>query len=275
MSDIKDILRQLLKDNEEIYSVIGEVMEVNEVKRVCKVKPIDDSAELFNVRLQTKVSSEIGLVLFPKIGSQITATFLNKQLAFVSQTEEIEKIKLTIGDLSLFIDKDNFETNVKNKKNTVDNYDVIAKNAKFEIDTLFEVISQAQIVMQANEFLLTAGAVNINGVTTITGATTVNGLTTVNGAAVIVGAMSAASATIVGAGSFGGGNNGGVPKGNKIAEEVNKIVADINNLKSKLKSWVPINNDGGAKLKTLIASYANTDLNDVQTSNIVNENLTH
>lgn len=287
MAELKDILKQLLKDNEEIYSIVGTVEEVNEDKRVCKIKPIDDSAELFNVRLQTKVSSSIGLVLFPKQGSQVTVTFMSKELAFVSQTDEIEKILLNIEGFSLFIDKENFETEVKNKKNTVDNYDTIAKNAIFEIETLFKVISQAQIVLEAQALIMQAQTVGITGVTTIDGQTTVNGATTinaatiinalltVNGAAVISGAMSAASATIAGGMSVGGGSNGGVPTGGALKTQLDEIKDDLNELKSKLSSWTPVNHDGGAALKALISSYASATLPPTDLSSISNPNFVH
>lgn len=280
--NIRDIIQELLKDNEEIYSIVGEVLEVNRDKRVCKVQPINGDADLFNVRLQSKVSSEIGLVLFPKIGSQVTVTFMSKELAFISLTNEIEDIKLDIGEFSLFIDKENFEKSVKNivintedyKKNATntkintDNYDLTGENAKFELSTIFEVISQADIKLQAVALLLNASTVDINGVTTVTGATTINGVTTINGAATISGA-----ATMAGAVSMGGGSNGGIPKSAALGTELNKLVTEVNKIVNALKGWTPVPEDGGAALKARVGGL-NT-LSAVSPTAISNSNATH
>lgn len=282
MSNIRDIIKELLKDNEEIYSLIGKVVEVNRDKRVCKIEPVNGDAEIFNVRLQSKVSSEIGLVLFPKIDSDVTVTFLSKDLAFVSQTSEIEDIKLDIGDFSLFIDAENFEKSVENivinttnyEKNATDtkinsdNYEMTGENAKFTLSTIFEVISSADIKLQALAFLLNATTVDINGITTVTGATTVNGVTTLNGAATIAGA-----ATMAGAVSMGGGSNGGIPKGSSLVIEFNKIVTEFNKVKAAFSSWTPVNNDGGAALKALTSSINN--LTPVVEATISNSNAVH
>ena len=219
MGNIKDILRQLLKDNEEIYSVMGEAISVDNDARTCKVSPLDGSADIFNVRLQTKIASDIGLVLFPKQGSQVTVSFLSKELAFVSKTDEIESLKLDIEGFSLFIDNENFEKTVKNTKIDSESYELTGKNAKFTLDTLFEVISLAQIKLTAQTMLLT-GAVTING------ATAINGVVTINGGAL-----------------------GGIPTAGSLTSEINALKADINTLKAVFNSWIPSPNDGGFALK--------------------------
>ncbi len=97
---IKEILQQLLKDNEEIYSLIGTVSKLDETRRVCNVKPTDGSAELFNVRLQTQVAGTEGLVIIPKNDSEVIVTFLSKDLAFISSTSKIQKIMLNSDGFS-------------------------------------------------------------------------------------------------------------------------------------------------------------------------------
>lgn len=161
MPELKEILQQLLRDNEEIYSVIGRVVEINEGKRVCKVEPLDDSAALFNVRLQAQVSAEIGLVLFPKEGSEVTVTFISKDLAFVSQTSEIEKVLLDINGFSLLLDKENFTLNSDKMTTTGD-------TVKFTAQTLFEAISAVQIKLTAANIAL-AGNVAITGTVALNG----------------------------------------------------------------------------------------------------------
>jgi hypothetical protein len=276
MSNIRDIIKELLKDNEEFYSLIATVSEVNIDKRVCKVQPVNGDAAIFNVRLQSKVSSEIGLILFPVEGSEVTVTFLSKELAFISQTSEIENIKLNIGDFSLFIDAENFNKSVKNieintesyEKNAVntkintENYELSGENAKFTLSSIFEVISSADIKLKALTLLLEATTINIKGITNITGATTINGAATITGAVAMTGAV-----------SMGGGSNGGIPKGGALTTEINKIVTEVNKIRTALVGWTPVNNDGGAALKTRVSVL--TNLSNVAVNNISNSNAVH
>ena len=277
--DIKDILKQLLKDNEEIYSTFCEVLEVDESKRVCKIKPIDGSAELFGARLQTKISSEVGLVMFPKIGSQVTATFISKDLAFISQTDEIDKILLNIGETSLLVDGASIIKEVQDEKNTIENQETTSKNTIFTTEELFKVVSQAQIILEAQSLIMKAQTITADGVTTVNGQTTVNGATTINGiltvsaAATIAGALTAASLSVGGAVSVGGGSNGGVPTAAGVGGAVNEIKSDINQLKSLLSSWSPVTNDGGAALKATISGYAGSPLSPTDPSSIGNPNF--
>lgn len=280
--NIRDIIQELLNDNEEIYSIVGKVLEVDRAKRVCRVEPINGDAELFDVRLQSKVSSEIGLVLFPALESDVTVTFLSKDLAYVSQTNEIEDVKLDIGEFSLFIDAENFEKSVKNvvintetyEKNAIDakinadNYELTGENAKFELSTLFEAVSSADLNLKAVNMLLEAASVSIVGETTITGATTINGVAQINGAATITGA-----AIMAGAVSMGGGGNGGIPKGSALITELNKIVSEVNKIRTALIGWTPVARDGGAALKARVGGL--TALSNASIGDISNPNAVH
>lgn len=260
--ELIDILRRALKDNEEIYSVIGTVTAVNNDKRTCTVKPNDDAAELHEVRLQSNVSGSLGLVQFPKINSEVTVTFMSKDLAFISQTSEIEKIILNIDGLDLLIDKENFNYTVKNTKIDSENYEVNTKNTKFTAEQAFEVISQSIIKMQAQNLMLQAQNIALTGITTITGATTIAGAFSVGGAG--------GSPPSV---SLGGNANGGLPLSAALVTEINKIKTDFQNLKSKFTAWSPVPNDGGAALKTQVSSWS-PNVTPVTAANISNPNVT-
>ncbi len=282
MANIRDIVLELIKDNDEMYSIVGKVKEVDKAKRLCRIEPNNGDAELFDVRLQSVVSSEIGLVLFPALDSDVTVTFLSKELAFVSQTSEIEEVKLDIGDFSLFIDAENFDKSVKNitinttnyEKNATDtkinsnNYEMTGENAKFTISTIFEVISSGVISAEAQAIILEATNIDLTGVTTINGMTTINGVTQINGAATIAGA-----ATMSGAVSMGGGTNGGIPKGAALITELNKIITEVNKIRTALVGWTPVNNDGGAALKARVGGLS--VLSSAVVGNISNENAVH
>lgn len=252
MAEIADILKQLGKNNEEIYSVVCTVIEIDEQKRVISVKPNNNSAEVFDVRLQTVVSGALGLVYFPKMSSEVIITFLSKELAYVALYSEIEKVQLNIGDFSLFFDatnanlssenidviatnteisSDNVTANAQNTEINSDNITVNATSTKFASSS-FEV-EGTSVKLTAPSIALMGAAINLTGTVTIAGATAINGAITMNG-----------------------GANGGLPVGSKLATEINKIKTDLGNLKNKFNSWTPVSGDGGAALKSQLAGWS-------------------
>lgn len=278
--ELKELIQILAKSPDELYSTICEVVEVNDSKRVCKAQPLDGSAMLFNVRLQSIVNSQIGIVQYPSVGSHITVTFITKDLAFVSQTNEIDKILFNIGDMSVFLDAENFTQNVKNTNITGENYDVTGKKITFTAQDLFEVICQALIKVTAQNVEINAitkvtGATTINGTTTVNGTTTLNGGATITGASTMVGAVTMAAAlSVAGAVSLGGGGNGGVPLSGALAQEINGIKTDINLIKTVFNNWSPVANDGGAALKAASVGWRGQQLQPTTTQQISNPNVT-
>lgn len=105
--NIAGAIKTITKSSEEIYAKVCKVLEVNVSEKTVDVKPIDDSAEIFDVRLQAE-SETGGLVLFPKVGSMVLVVFINKNNAAVVNTSEIEKLELVIEKSELQIDKDKF-----------------------------------------------------------------------------------------------------------------------------------------------------------------------
>lgn len=291
--ELKDLLRQLLKDQEEIYSIIGQAVEVDEVKRVCRVKPLDGSAEVFDVRLQSRVSSDIGLVVFPAVNSEVTITFLSKDLAYVSQTDEIKSILLNIGATSLLIDNENVETVVKNYKIDADDVNTTAKNVTFTVENLFKLISQNEITLEAVRYFLKAGNIDIEGITKITGATSVlgtvdiTGATSITGPVVITGtqilsglltvaggAAIAGGLAVTGGASINGGANGGVPLAGPLVTELNEIKNNMLLIKNAINGWTPIANDGGAAFKVLLTAFAGSALPNTTANEISNPDFT-
>jgi hypothetical protein len=287
--ELKDLLRAILKDNEEIYSLTGKVTEIDEIKRTCTVSPHNGDAELFDVRLQSSVNVDFGLVTFPKLQSDVTVSFFNKDLSFISQTSEIEKISLKIGGLDIFLDKDNYLSTLKNTKIGSDDYEINSKNTKFTTELIFEVISDELIKATGKNFIfealaafnLTAVNINLSGVLDVLGATKITGATEIIGAVDITGALTligAASLTgpvaIAGAVTLNGGGLGGVPKADALVSEVNKIKTDFDNLKTKFNNWVVTPNDGGAKLKTQLATWL-PNVTPIDATNISNPDFKH
>lgn len=92
MNDIKDVIQRLAKTNDEIYSLVATIDSVDEVKRTCVVSPINESAQIFDVRLQASLSSTKGIVTIPKKKSYVIVTFLTPNVAFISLCTEVDKI---------------------------------------------------------------------------------------------------------------------------------------------------------------------------------------
>jgi hypothetical protein len=105
--NIAGALKKITQSNDEVYAKVCEVLEVDAVEKTVNVKPVDDTAEIYNVRLQAE-SETGGLVLFPKVGSMVLVVFINKNNAAVVNTSEIEKLELVIENSELQIDKDKF-----------------------------------------------------------------------------------------------------------------------------------------------------------------------
>ena len=106
-NDLAGALKTITKTSDEVYAKVCEVLEIDQDEKSVNVKPVDDTAEIYNVRLQAE-SETGGLVLFPKVGSMVLVVFINKNNAAVVNTSEIEKLELVIEKSELQIDKDKF-----------------------------------------------------------------------------------------------------------------------------------------------------------------------
>jgi hypothetical protein len=97
MSNIQDLLKQITKDTEmELYSKECKVVSVNESLAVCECEPIDGSANIIDVKLQTAVAS--GVLIVPVVNSFLTVSFINPNAAFVSQYSIVDKVVFMDGN---------------------------------------------------------------------------------------------------------------------------------------------------------------------------------
>jgi hypothetical protein len=106
-NDFAGAIKKLTKTSDEVYAKVCEVIEVNQSEKTIDVKPIDGTAEIFDVRLQAE-SETGGLVLFPKKGSAVLVVFINKNCAAVVNTSEITNYELKIRNCEFSIDKEGF-----------------------------------------------------------------------------------------------------------------------------------------------------------------------
>lgn len=98
---IKENIRQLIKavlEQEEIYSVVCQVDSVNTDKLTCECTPLDGRAQISEVRLQADQEMTSGLQIIPEVGSNVLVSWLNKNVAFVSQFSDIKSVTLKVAD---------------------------------------------------------------------------------------------------------------------------------------------------------------------------------
>lgn len=109
MANLADILRKILADQEEIYSVVGKVVSIDTEERTCDVDPLNGDARLLGVRFQASPNGDSGWVIHPGLNSMVVVTFLNKNAGFVSLCSEIDKVEVGISSVSLEMDVDGFK----------------------------------------------------------------------------------------------------------------------------------------------------------------------
>jgi len=95
--DIRKAIQSLSDKNDEVYSIVCNVSDVNILTKLCNCKPIDGGAVLTNVRLMA--NNNTGLFITPKDGSVVIVTMLNKYTGYVSMFSEVDEIQLN-GDIN-------------------------------------------------------------------------------------------------------------------------------------------------------------------------------
>lgn len=71
------------------------------------------------------------------------------------------------------------------------------------------------------------------------------------------------------------GDNDGLTKIVELVKKLNNIEKDINSLKTNFSSWVPVAQDGGASLKTKVASWAAQKITETKKTDIENSKVKH
>ena len=146
---IQDAIREFINrslSERELYSKVCTVSDVNESTRTCTCTPVDGTAVINDVRLQSSLSSSNGFVQIPKDGSKVIATFINKVQAFVSLCEEVDKI---IIDTDLIeINSDLVEFNGGTNDGMVKINDLVSRlnNLENDINTLKTAFSTWVVV---------------------------------------------------------------------------------------------------------------------------------
>ena len=76
-------------------SCVGTAFDIDTTKNICKVKPIDESADFHDVRLS--VNTKNGFVLVPKKDSLVVVTQITDSDSYIAMVSEVDEILLA-GD---------------------------------------------------------------------------------------------------------------------------------------------------------------------------------
>ena len=99
MSKLGNLIQELSKTNDELYSQVCKVTTVDESNRTVDVQPINGDPELFDVMLQANIQQEVGFCPIPKEGSYVIVTFLTRSTAFVSLFTELDQIIIDVPEI--------------------------------------------------------------------------------------------------------------------------------------------------------------------------------
>lgn len=101
MNHLKDAIAKLSSTGDSVYSIVATVKSVNKTARTCWVVPLNGEADILDARLQANTEGVKGGVVYPKKGSKVVITFLNKNTAYVALVSEIDRIKLSVEGIDL------------------------------------------------------------------------------------------------------------------------------------------------------------------------------
>jgi hypothetical protein len=104
MSELKKALRAITNTDDEVYSIVGKVTKVDKTRRVVNVQPLNGDAEILGVKLQSNESNTEGVVIFPKKGSNVVVTFLNKNTGYVALFSTVEMLEYKAKQLKISVD---------------------------------------------------------------------------------------------------------------------------------------------------------------------------
>lgn len=142
---IKDYIKKLAANNDEIYSITGKVISVDKSARTCEVEPINGTGTLYDVRLQVDLEQKTGIVTMPEIGSYVIVTFINRLTGYVALCSKIAYYELVVGNQTFILDNKGLGL----KNNTAD--------FKSDLNDIFDVFDALLTTLQTFIVITPAG----------------------------------------------------------------------------------------------------------------------
>jgi len=90
--ELRDSLRKLTTPNGNAYSKVCTVDSVDLVNLTCYCIPINDDADITEVRLMANIDN--GFLLIPEVNSIVVVSFLSDSSAYVSLVSKVSEIQL-------------------------------------------------------------------------------------------------------------------------------------------------------------------------------------
>ena len=90
--ELRDALKKLTKPNNDGYSKVCTVDSVDLVNRTCYCIPINEDADITEVRLMANIDN--GFLLIPEVNSVVVVSFLSDSSAYVSMVSKVSEIQL-------------------------------------------------------------------------------------------------------------------------------------------------------------------------------------
>lgn len=90
--ELRDALKTLTKPNNDGYSKVCTVDSVDLVNRTCYCIPINEDADITEVRLMANIDD--GFLLIPEVNSIVVVSFLSDSSAYVSLVSKVSEVHL-------------------------------------------------------------------------------------------------------------------------------------------------------------------------------------
>ena len=141
--ELQQAIKQISSTPDEIYSVLAEVIEIDATANTCDLRPIDGSADIFNVRLQAEEDLTEGILILPQKGNTVIATFLDRNRAYIALCSKIEKAQIKIDTSEITVEKDNITLKQGNVEIGLKAGKVTIKNASVDLGNLLSELITA------------------------------------------------------------------------------------------------------------------------------------
>lgn len=116
--DIREIILEIVKDKfEDAFGIVCTVTAVDGT--TCTCSPIDDSADIEDVRLQAQTGN--GILLVPPVGSKVVVQMINDVEGVVVMYSELESIKFLDGSFGGLIKINDLVTKINAIQTDINN----------------------------------------------------------------------------------------------------------------------------------------------------------
>lgn len=115
--DLIDALRSITKPNNDGFSKVCTVDSVDLTNLTCYCVPINDDADIQEVRLMANIDN--GFLLIPEVDSIVVVSFLSDSSAYVSMVSKVSEIQLNGTNYGGLIKIDDLTSSINTMINNI------------------------------------------------------------------------------------------------------------------------------------------------------------